>query len=161
MLQSRKHTTCDLVSQFSCSNCVHKHRNRGLWYKEGEEPYAEEKLISSCFNNRERLSIWSKNKSEWHLKKTQTRDNHRGEIPRWPNLAFIEKPKDKQLFGLLSCRAITHLLSGVAIFSLSDKLQAQHKCDLNFTNDRVSGIGLANLKTNSAHANFTLVSGRA
>lgn len=54
-------------------------------------------------------------------------------------------PKDKQLFGLLSHRAITQLLSGAAIFSLSDNPQSQHKCDLNFTNDRVLGKGLANL----------------
>lgn len=74
-----------------------------------------------------------------HLKKTQTGDNHRGEIPRQPNLAFIQMPKDKQVFGLLSQRAITHLLSSGAIFSLSDSLQSQHKCDLNYTTDGQCG----------------------
>lgn len=66
---------------------------------------------------------------------TQTRDTFRGEIPRQPNLDFIQMPKDKQLFGLLSHRAIVHLLSGVAVFS--DNIQFQQECDHNLSNERV------------------------
>lgn len=60
-------------------------------------------------------------------KKELTRDNRRREIPSLPNLAFIHMTKDKQLFGLLSHRATTHLPSDVAIFSLIYNLQYKHK----------------------------------
>lgn len=92
-------------------------------------------------------------------RKDTNRANHRGEIPRWSVLAILQKT-NKQRFQLLSHEPTTHVLMGVAVFSLSDNLQSQQWCDLNFTNDGVWEKELGSFIDKLAHATVKMSSRR-
>lgn len=135
-----------------------RRRNWGLWYMEGVSLTPEGNCNFTTIRQHEEVKVFGAKKQIWRgiLKKTMTDGKFQHQQP---NLAFIQTAKDKQLFGLLSHRAITPLLCGVSALSLTDNLQTAVWPQ--FYQRKSVGNKFGQFKDKTAHSNVVLVSGRA
>ncbi len=160
------HTTGELfIIVFMFESCLQAQKQRIMVLRRGAALHWRKTVISSCFINTERSSIWSKKKQnqktnlKWHLKKTQPGDKSQRGNSKIAQLSLHTNAKRQTTIWVII--PWSYYSSHQRCSYFQPELQSTTQvCDLNFANNPVWEIGLANLQTKS-DANFTLVSGRA